>query len=78
MSECCREKTLIEYIRELEIDENLKKRMLDMCEEAKKIMDRQDGYLRNCHLRIGQLEQCVVELGTELAQAKRFIREKGW
>lgn len=75
MGETCREKYLHEYIADLEIDENVKKRMLVLCEmESRKLTDA-DKYLNNCHMRIRELEQTIVELSTELGRAKCFIRE---
>lgn len=75
MSECCREKFLNEYIEELNIDENVKRRMLDLYKREKTERIEQDKYLNNCQKRIRELEQTVVELGTELGRMKSFIRE---
>lgn len=77
MSEvCCREKYLDEYISELEIDKNLKKRMIELCHRTEEENIQKDKYLQNCHKRIDELEQTVIELSTELAKAKRFMREQ--
>ena len=75
MSECVREKYLDEYILDLDIDENVKKRMLDLYKRLDNERLQQDKYLNNCHMRIRELEQTIVELGTELGRAKHFIRE---
>lgn len=75
MSETCREKYLPEYIADLEIDENVKKRMLELCEIEKNRASETDRYLRNCQMRIRELEQTIIELSTELGIAKCFIRE---
>lgn len=45
MSETCREKYLSEYIADLNIDENVKKRMLDLCEIEKKRASENERYL---------------------------------
>lgn len=77
MSElCCREKYLDEYISELEIDGKLKKRMIELCHRTEEENIKKDKYLQNCHKRIGELEQTIVELSTELGKAKHFIREQ--
>ena len=76
MSEgCCREKYLDEYISELEIDGNVKKRMLELCHRTEEENIQKDKFLKNCHKTIDELEQTIVELSIELAKAKRFIRE---
>lgn len=74
MSECMREKYLDEYIADLDIDENVKKRMLDLCNKQNAEIEGRDKYLKNCHARIDELEMAVSELGVELAKAKNFIR----
>ena len=76
MGECVREKYLDEYIADLDIEPNLKKRMLDLYHIDNKERARLNECLYNCHKRIDELEQTVVELSTDLATAKRFIREK--
>lgn len=76
MSECVREKYLDEYIADLNIDANLKKRMLDLYHEESKRSSKLSEYLHHCHKRIDELEQTVVELSIDLATAKRFIREQ--
>lgn len=76
MSECCREMYLNEYIESLEIDENVKKRMLDLYNQEKEWGEKASKYLHNCHKRIDELEQTIVELGTELGRAKKIIREQ--
>lgn len=73
--ECVREKYLNEYIADLDIDENVKKRMLDLCDKANNEISERDRYLKNCHMRIEELEMVVSELGIELAKAKNFIRK---
>lgn len=75
MSETCRELYLDEYIRELDIDKNLKKRMLELYERLYSESADKDKYLNNCHMRIAELEKTIVELSTELGRAKSFIRE---
>ena len=76
MGECVREKYLDEYIADLDIEPNLKKRMLDLYHEESKRSSKLSECLHNCHKRINELEQTVVELSTDLATAKRFIREQ--
>ena len=76
MSACCREKYLNEYIESLEIDENVKKRMIDLCEIESKKLSEAERHLNNCHMRMRELEQTIVELSTELGRAKCFIREQ--
>lgn len=75
MSGTCREKYLSEYIADLEIDENVKKRMLDLCEIEKKRASENERYLHNYQMRVRELEQTIIELSTELGRAKCFIRE---
>ena len=75
MSETCREKYLNEYIADLEIDENLKKRMLELFEIEKKRASETEKYLHNCQMRVRELEQTIIELSTEFGRAKCFIRE---
>ena len=75
MSECCREKYLSEYIEELDIDKNLKKRLLELCKRESETINQQDKYLQSCHMRFAELENVIIELSTELGNAKRFIRE---
>lgn len=75
MSETCREKYLSEYIADLNIDENVRKRMLDLCEIEKKRASENEKYLHNCQMRVRELEQTIIELSTELGRAKCFIRE---
>ena len=72
----CREMYLDEYIKSLEIDENLKERMLDLYNQDKERSEKVGNYLHNCHKRIDELEKTVIELSTELGKEKRFIREK--
>ena len=57
------------------IDENVKKRMLDLCEIEKKRASENERYLHNCQMRVRELEQTIIELSTELGRAKCFIRE---
>lgn len=71
----CREKNLKEYIEELEIEENIKKRMLELCEREEEEKQERECYLHNCHMRIDELERTVIELGTELAKEKHYNRE---
>lgn len=75
MSDCVREKYLDEYIADLNIDANVKKRMLDLHHREKNEHEQLNKCLHNCHKRIDELEQVIMELGTELGKAKRFIRE---
>ena len=78
MSEvCCREKYLKEYIAELNIEERVKRRMLDMCEYEEREKAEAQKYLMNCRRSIDELEHTVIELGIELAKAKAIIRENG-
>ena len=76
MSECCREMYLNEYIESLEIDKDVKKRMLDLCEIESKKLSEAEKHLNNCHMRMRELEQTIIELSTELGRAKCFIREQ--
>ena len=76
MSEYCREMYLNEYIESLNIEEDLKKRMLDLYNQEKEWSEKVSEYLHNCHKRIDELEKTVIELSTELGKEKRFIREK--
>lgn len=75
MNEDCREMTLEEYIAVSDIDKNTKKRMLDLCAMTSKEIEQKDVYLHRCHMRIDELQETIVEISTELAKAKRFIRE---
>lgn len=71
----CREASLKEYIEELEIEENIKKRMLELCKREEEEKQKRECFLHNCHMRIDELERTVIELGTELAKAKYHARE---
>lgn len=75
MFPCAREKYLKEYIEELEIEENIKKRMLELCKREEERNQERECCLHNCHLRIDELESAIVEISTELAKEKRYIRE---
>lgn len=46
MNETCREKTLIEELRELDVDEKIKKRLIDKCEVMMKRLDEDEMCLR--------------------------------
>lgn len=76
MSECVREKYLDEYIADLDIEPNVKKRMLDLYHSEAKERAQLNEYLYNCHKRIDELEKAIVELSVDLSTAKRFIREQ--
>jgi len=76
MSECCREKYLNEYIQEVVEDENVRKRMLDLYEQKERELAEYRKYLTNCHERIADLENTVMELGIIIGHDKRFIREQ--
>lgn len=78
MNECgkVREKYLDEYIADLDIEPNVKKRMLDLYHSEDKKHAQLSECLHHCHKRIDELEQAVVELSIDLATAKRFIREQ--
>ena len=78
MSECAnvREKYLDEYIADLDIEPNVKKRMLDLYHSEAKEHDKLRECLHHCHKRMEELEQTIVELSVDLATGKRFIREQ--
>ena len=78
MSECAnvREKYLDEYIADLDIEPNVKKRMLELYHVEEKKREQLSECLHHCHRRIAELEEVVMELGTEIGKAKRFIREQ--
>lgn len=75
-SECVREKYLDEYIADLDIEPNVKKRMLYLYNSEAKEREKLSECLLHCHKRMDELEQVIVELGTEFGKAKRFIREQ--
>ena len=76
MDKCCREMHLDEYIQSLEIDQDLKKRMLELYRQKEKEKEELTGFLGNCHYRIADLENTVVELSVELVKSKKYIREE--
>ena len=50
--------------------------MLDLCNRAEEETVKREKYLHHCYKRIDELEHTIVELSTDLATAKRFIREQ--
>lgn len=75
MDKCCRKKTLLEYIESLDINEDLKRRMIQLLKEEHEQLKDVNMCLSNCHIRIGELESTIVELSTDLTRARRLIRE---
>lgn len=74
---CCRELTLEEEIKVLDIDEITKERLLKKCYEYDKFSDNQAKYLTRCHYRIDELERALIEqacdFGTRLYNLRREV-----
>ena len=75
MCKTMREKYLNEYIEELDIDEGLKQRMLELWEKAEEEKRQQAKWLDNCHLKINKLENAILELGIEFGRTLGYLRE---
>lgn len=67
MSEICREKTLIEELRELNVDEKIKKRLIDKCEVMMKRLDEDEICLQNNNHYTFLAENRINVLETTLA-----------
>ena len=75
MSEVCREKTLLEEIKDLQIEDNIKKRLIDKCEKLLKDLEDNKTWLSNSHhyncladnriqaLEVTLANMCVKEWG---------------
>lgn len=71
MNEICREKTLLEEINDLEIEENVKKRLVYKCNKL--IMDLSHERLCNYQsdTRIHELEQTIANMCAKQFNSKR-------
>ena len=85
---CCREKTLYEEIKDLDISDDIKKRLIDKCERLLKELDDERMWRRNSNhynyladTRIQALEQtlanmCVKEFGKAEWQYDEQLKEQ--
>lgn len=75
--ECCvREMTISEEIMELDIEENIKNRILGKVHSLEREISKQDDYLFNCHCEIDRLKGAIVEQAkmiNTLAEDKRSM-----
>lgn len=69
MSEICREKTLLEEIKDLEIEETVKKRLVNKCEKLLRDLDQERLWRANSNrynyladTRINELEQTIANM----------------
>lgn len=73
MTDCCeREKTLLEELKDLEIEDRIKERLVCKCERLLKNLAENETWLSNCHhyqfladTRINELEQTIANMCVE-------------
>lgn len=78
MTDCCvREMTLEEEIKALEIDENVKERLLGKYRRIEKECNEQNDYLFNCHCEIDRLNSAIVSQAKMIGNLEEEIKNRG-
>lgn len=75
MSEICREKTLLEELRDLDIDEKTKERLCRKCENLMKELGDYKEWLSNSHHYNGLAERRINKL--EMTLANMCVKQFG-
>lgn len=79
MEKCCvREKTVEEEIRDLDIDNHIKKRILDKVDRLENKCRKQWDELFKCHCEIDKLKGAIVEQAKAIYAVALQLSEKGW
>lgn len=71
------EKTLYEELNDLDIDENIKKRLIDKLERLVNESTRQSECLYNCHKEIDLLNKAIISQAKTIARLEDDIRNIG-
>lgn len=78
MEDCCvREKTVEEELRDLDIDKDIKKRIIDKWERLVIENTKQSEYLYNCHSEIDRLNKAIISQAKMIARLEEDIRNFG-
>lgn len=73
----CREMTLEEEIKDLEIDKNVKERLLGKYRRLEEGCKAQEEYLFNCHCEIDRLNRAVISQAKMIGNLEEEIRNRG-
>lgn len=76
MSECVRELTIAEEIKSLEIEENVKERILGKVNRLEKAYEKTNDYLFSCHFEMDRLKGAIVEQAKMIFKLADEVRNK--